>query len=442
MRPMMKPHLLTPPRALAGGFALIIAIGTLLLSLPVAVNGNGLPFIDALFTAVSATCVTGLTVVDTASQFSYFGKIVLLALMQIGGLGFMTTATWFAIAFNRRISLRDQLILKESMNQSNMEGLVRLAGKVFLFSAVIELCGTIGFALRWAAEMPLGQAVWHGFFHAVSIFNNGGFELFGGFTDYAEDPFINLVTIVLVIFGSLGFIVLSELIEYPKTRSLSLHSKVVLTASGILIGAGAIVLAVFEFTNARTLGTLDWEGKLLAPLFQSVGLRSAGINTLPIAELRSATQFFMILMMFVGAAPGSTGGGIKITTFVVLLAALVAMTRGREDVVLFRRRIDRGDIYRAIAVTMLSVFVVIVATLILTAVQHENFLMLLFEAASAFGTVGYSMGLTPKLSLAGKIVVIVLMFTGRVGLITFALALQPKPRKELFRYPEGKITIG
>lgn len=442
MRPKHASALLTPPRALAGGFALIIAIGTLLLSLPAAVNGTRLPFIDALFTAVSATCVTGLTVVDTGTHFSLFGKIVLLVLLQIGGLGFMTTATWFAIAFGRRMSLRDRLILKESMNHTNMEGLVRLAGKVFVLSAAIELGGTIGYALRWAADMPLWQALWHGFFHAVSIFNNGGFVLFGDLTDYAEDPVINLITVILVISGSLGFIVLSELISYPKSRCLSLHSKVVLSASGILIAVGAIVIALFEFNNARTLGALDWEGKLFAPLLQSVSLRSAGVNTLPVAELHSATQFFMILMMFIGAAPGSTGGGIKITTFVLLLAALTAMARGKTDVVLFRRRIDRGDVYRAITLTLLSVFAVIAGTMILSAVQHERFLALLFEAASAFGTVGFSMGVTPNLNAAGKIVLIALMFTGRIGLVTFALALQPKPHKMLFRYPEGKITIG
>jgi trk system potassium uptake protein TrkH len=345
----------------------------------------------------------------------------------------------------KRVSLQERLILKESLNQINMDGIVRLIVRVFIYSVTIEGTAALYFIMRWSKEMPLGKAVYFGIFHSVSIFNNAGFELFGGFrslTPFVNDYGINIVSILLIVLGGIGFIVISDLLEYPKTRKLSLHSKVVLSATGILTLVAAVGILIFEFTNPRTLGALGWDSKILASVFQSVTLRSAGVNTVDIAELRGATQFLMIIMMFIGAAPGSTGGGIKLTTFAVLVAALVTMIRGKEDVVLFRYRMSGSDVYKAITLALIGVFMLVSTTMLLSVFQNNDFMMIMFEAASAFGTVGLSMGLTGELTFASKLIIIFMMYVGRIGLVTLAFALQPKPKKELYRHPEGKIIIG
>ncbi|WP_025680181.1 TrkH family potassium uptake protein [Paenibacillus massiliensis] len=437
---------LSPPRILAGGFALIIFMGTLLLMLPVAnTSGEPLPFLDALFTATSATCVTGLVVVDTGTHFTIFGQIVIAVLIQIGGLGFMTMATLVALVFKRRISYKERLILQEAMNQTSVEGIVALIRKVIIYSLTIEAVCAALFAIRWAFDMPLGRALYFGIWHSISLFNNAGFDIFGDFrslTGYVADPFTNLISIFLIVTGGLGFVVLSDLVEYRSKRRLSLHSKVVLTATPALILVGMLVILIFEFSNPATLGHLNGGGKLLASLFQSVTTRTAGANTLDIANMEQATQFFMILLMFIGASPGSTGGGIKTTTFVLLLGAVWAMIKGRDDIVFFRYRLEQERILKALSIVLLALFVVIGATMILSTTEDHHFLMILFEAASAFGTVGLSMGLTQDLTDVGKLLIIMLMFIGRVGLITMAYALGRREGKELYRHPEGKMIIG
>ncbi|TDF98362.1 Trk family potassium uptake protein [Paenibacillus piri] len=411
--------------------------------LPISVQaGIRLSFIDALFTATSATCVTGLTVVNTGMHFSIFGQIILLVLVQAGGVGFMTVATWFALALKKQVSLSDRLILSETLNQTTMEGIVRLIRKVLLYSITIEGVATILYTIRWAQEMPLGRALYFAVFHSVSIFNNAGFELVGGFSPFVGDTFINLVSMLLILLGGIGFIVISDLLDYPKTKRLSIHTKVVLATTAILTLISAVCIFVFEYTNMRTLGGEHWTTQILASLFQAITLRSAGINTVDIGSLREATQFLMIIMMFIGAAPGSTGGGIKLTTFAVLVGALFSMIRGKEQVVMFRHRLPEKDIYKAVTLTVISVFIVVGFTMLLSVIQRQDLLMILFEIASAFGTVGLSMGLTEDLTFSGKIIIIILMFVGRIGLLTLAFAVQPKQKKELFRYPEGKIIIG
>ncbi|GJM73778.1 hypothetical protein HMSSN036_59940 [Paenibacillus macerans] len=304
----------SPPQILVLGFALIILLGSLLLMLPISsAAGETLPFVDALFTATSATCVTGLVVVDTGTYFSTFGQVVIMLLIQVGGLGFMTMATLFSLVLKRKISLKDRLILQEAMNQNTMEGIVRLIRKVLLYSLVIESCAALLFAIRWAFDMPLGRALYFGVFHAVSMFNNAGFDLFGEYrslTLYVADPLVNFVAMFLIVSGGIGFIVLSDIIDSGAPQ-LSLHSKVVLSMTSALIVVGALVIFIFEFTNSRTLAPLGWGGKFWAALFQSVTPRTAGANTVDIGALRQASQFFMIILMFIGASPSSTGGGIK-----------------------------------------------------------------------------------------------------------------------------------
>ncbi|UHA75867.1 TrkH family potassium uptake protein [Paenibacillus sp. 481] len=412
-------------------------------------DGKTLSFIDALFTATSATCVTGLVVVDTGTHFTLFGQIVLLCLIQVGGLGFMTMATLIAFAFKKRISLKDRLILQEALNQGSMEGIVRLIRKVVMFAFIIEGTAAILFALRWSFDMPIGQAIYYGIFHAISLFNNAGFDLFGpisgpfsSFTSYVGDPIVNLVTMFLIISGGLGFIVLSDLFDYKTTKRLSLHSKVVISMTSLLIVLGAIVILVFEFTNTKTLGSMNGWEKFWASLFQSVSPRTAGPNSIDIGAMRQASQFFIIILMFIGASPGSTGGGIKTTTFAILIGAVIAMIRGKEDIVLFRNRLAIDRIFKAVTLTLLALSWVIIITMILTTTEDQLFIKILFETTSAFGTVGLSMGITPELSDIGKLLLCVTMFAGRLGPLTLAYALGPKSERELYRHPEGKITIG
>ncbi|MEK5239522.1 TrkH family potassium uptake protein [Paenibacillus sp. FSL L8-0470] len=437
---------LSPPQILVLGFAAVILIGTLLLMLPISsASGHSLRFIDALFTATSATCVTGLVVVDTGTYFSVFGQITILVLIQIGGLGFMTMATLFALLLKRKISLRDRLILQEAMNQSSMEGIVRLIRKVLLYSLAIEASCAALLALRWAVDMPFGRALYYGIFHAVSMFNNAGFDIFGGYrslTGYVNDPTVNIVVMFLIVSGGIGFIVMSDLMDYRKSRRLLLHTKVVLSMTAALILIGTVVIFVFEFTNSRTLGPLNLGGKLWASFFQSVTPRTAGANTVDIAGLRQASQFFIVILMFIGASPGSTGGGIKTTTFTLMIGAVVSMLRGREDIVLFRYRLAQERVFKALTITLLALLLIVSVSMVLSTTEERPFLMILFETTSAFATVGLSMGLTPELTEAGKILISLTMFAGRLGLLTLAYALGPKQGKALYKYPEGKMIIG
>lgn len=438
---------LDPPKILVIGFAFIILIGASLLTLPVATqNGQGLAWIDALFTATSATCVTGLVVVDTGTTFTTFGQIVVLSLIQIGGLGFMTVATFFALILRKRISLRERLLLQESLNQVSIEGIVRLSKMILIFTAIIESVGGILLALRFSFDMPLGKAFYYGFFHAISNFNNAGFDLMGDFrslTGYVADPVVNLVICSLIVLGGIGFVVMSEVYEYRHTKRLSLHTKVVLATTAMLIAVGTVLIFILEYNNPKTLQPLSIIGKFFGSLYQSITPRTAGSNTLNIGDMEHSTLFLIILLMFIGASPGSTGGGIKTTTFATLVGAVIAQVRGKEDVIFFRQRILPNMIYKSLTVTMIALFLVMMVSMILTITEKSaDFMMILFESTSAFATTGLSMGLTPHLTTAGKTIIILTMFAGRVGPLTVAYAVTVRKQKEYYRYPKGKIMIG
>ncbi|MCR8984474.1 TrkH family potassium uptake protein [Brevibacillus laterosporus] len=444
---LIKKFHLSPPKVLVLGFALIIAIGAILLTLPIATNdGQGLSLINAVFTSTSATCVTGLVVTDTGTTFTLFGQLVILALIQVGGLGFMTLATFFALLMGKKISLRQRLLLQESLNQISIEGVVRLAKMLLIFTGLIELTGGLLLTLRFAFDMPFAKALYYGMFHSISNFNNAGFDLMGEFsslTKYVSDPIVNITVCSLIILGGIGFIVMAEVYGYRDTKRLSLHTKVVLTTTAILIVLGTLAIFILEFTNAKTLQPLSPVGKFFGALYQSVTARTAGSNTISIGDMRQSSLFFMIVLMFIGASPGSTGGGIKTTTFATLLGAVWAQIKGREDVIFYRQRILPHMIYKSLTVTMTALFIVIIVSMILTITEPgKDFLMILFESVSAFATVGLSMGLTPDLSDIGKIVISLTMFAGRVGPLTIAFALAQRNRKEYFRYPKGKIMIG
>ncbi|TQR39013.1 TrkH family potassium uptake protein [Brevibacillus brevis] len=438
---------LDPPKTLVLGFSLIIFLGALLLTLPVStVDGLGLHWLDALFTATSATCVTGLVVVDTGTTFTTFGQLVILSLIQIGGLGFMTFATFFALIMRKKISLRERLILQESLNQMSMEGIVRLAKMILIFTALTELIGGVLLSIRFAFDFPLPKAIYFGFFHAISNFNNAGFDLMGEFaslTAYVDDPVVTLVVCLLIILGGIGFMVVSELYDYRQTRRLSLHTKIVLSTTGILVVAGTALIFILEYANPKTLQPLSMMGKVLGSLYQSVTARTAGSNTLNIGDMYQSSLFLIIILMFIGASPGSTGGGIKTTTFATLIGAVIAQIKGKEDVIFFRQRILPHMVYKSLTLTMISLFIVLVMTMVLSITETSaRFEMILFEVTSAFATTGLSMGLTPHLTPIGKTLIILTMFAGRVGPLTIAFALAQRKQKEYFRYPKGKITIG
>ncbi|WP_079507294.1 TrkH family potassium uptake protein [Mesobacillus jeotgali] len=439
--------MLDPPKILVLGFGAIILIGALLLSLPSATtDGKGLSLLDALFTATSATCVTGLVVVDTGDTFTTFGEVVILSMIQVGGLGFMSFATLLAFILGKRISLKERLVIQEAFNNATVEGVVRLVKRILIFTAVAEIGGGILLSLRFSQDMAAGKAIYFGFFHAISNFNNAGFDLMGDFrslTAYAEDPIVNITVISLISLGGIGFIVMNELFEYRSTRRLSLHSKMALAVSGFLVAGGTILVFILEYNNPATLKPLSAAGKIFGAFYQAVTPRTAGSNTLSIPDLQQSTLFLIIFLMFIGASPGSTGGGIKTTTLAVLIGAVKSQIRGREDVTFFGRRMDYSIVSKSLTVTLIAIFLVISMTMVLTITeQGKDFLMIFFEVVSAFSTVGLSMGLTPDLSPYGKIFILITMFAGRVGPLTLAYAVARKRKEDHYRYPAGKVMIG
>lgn len=438
------PLRLSPPQVLVLGFAGVIFTGAFLLMLPVASRtGTPTDFLTALFTATSATCVTGLVVVDTATHWSSFGQVVILALIQVGGLGFMSIATFFFILMGKRIGLKERLVIQESLNQLRVSGVVRLVKAIFLYTFSLEGFFALILATRFYFDYGFPRCLWLGIFHAVSAFNNAGFDLMGNFrslTGYVSDPVVNLSITTLIILGGLGFSVAMELLNYFPRRRLSVHAKLVLRVTFLLIAGGALIFGILEWNHA--LRDLPLQGKILASYFQAVTPRTAGFNTVDIGQLNPATQFFLIILMFIGASPGSTGGGIKTATFALLVLTVWSIARGKEDVELFRRRIPHWQVYKALAVVLLSIGLVTLVTLLLSVTERASFLAILFEAVSAFGTVGLSTGITPQLSPAGKLLIILTMFGGRLGPLTLAYALAQRHRKTTIRYPEEKIIVG
>lgn len=435
---------LTPPQALVLGFAALIGLGSLMLSLPVATEtGEPLPFLDALFTATSAVCVTGLVVVDTASTFSLFGEWVILGLIQVGGLGFMTVGVLFAILLGKKLGMKSRLLLQQTFQQNQLQGLVRLALLVSGITLLIESAGFILLSLRWIPEWGWSQGMYLSLFHSISAFNNAGFDLFGNsLISYVGDPWINATVAGLFILGGIGFVVIGEIMQYRHTRRISLHTRLVLTVTGALIVVGTALLLAIEWKNPATLAPLPPETKWWAAFFQAVTPRTAGFNSLHIPDLYPASQLIIILLMVIGASPSSTGGGIKTTTFILVLLAVWSMIRGRSDVVIFRRRIPYEVVYRALTILVTSLTLILLITVLLTLTEHANLMSALFETVSAAGTVGLSIGLTAELTPVGKLLLMIAMFAGRLGPMTLAFAIAQKQTPSSIRYPEEKPLVG
>ena len=421
--------------------------GTLLLLLPFAHNGE-LRFIDALFTATSAVCVTGLIVKDTPVDFTSFGHAVIVLLIQIGGLGYMTAVTFMAIMRRQKLGHRDRLILKESLNHPGMDGLVRFLKIVFASIILIEVIGMAILTLRFWNDMSLPQAAWFGLFHAVSAFNNAGFSLFSdNLMRYRGDWVVNLTVPALIIIGGLGYIVVLELYNFRKNNlvRLSTHSKIVLVMSGVLIVLGMFLLLSLEWNHA--FASMAWHDKIMAAWFASVNYRTAGFNTIDFSTVSDANLFFATFFMMTGGSPGGTAGGIKTTAVALALIGVWYTLRGDKNAHIFRRSLSPYQINKAYAIIFIASIYVVVSTVILSEVERLPFLRTLFEACSAFGTVGLSTGNGGVLSYsalfsdAGKLNIIVLMLMGRVGVFAFTIIIVGKAVESRIKYAEGKVII-
>ncbi len=428
------------------GFAGLIACGTILLILPISTKTGQLTSpVDALFTATSAVCVTGLVVVDTADYWSLFGQIVILVLIQAGGFGFMTSATVFLLAFGRRIGLQERLLIRESMGLTQLGGLVKIVKRMAVFTLVAELIGTALFYLYFSAHYSFGTALRVSLFQSISAFNNAGFDLFGSYrslSDYQGVPLVVLPTAALIFLGGISFLVIFDIAKSRNWRRLSLDSKIVLTTTVALLALGIIVILLTEWNNPDTLGAMSQPQRLLNAFFQSVTARTAGFSTINTANVADYTLFFTMLLMFVGGAPGSTAGGIKVNTLGMLVATIWSTIRGKERAGAFSRQFNTQQIHRALTLVMFSIGLVCLVVFILTVTEEFRFLNLLFETVSAFGTVGLSTGITPDLSMAGRLIITGTMFVGRLGPLTLALSLIQRQLPTAYRYPEEAVRIG
>lgn len=453
--PVFLARVLSPLRLSILAFAGFILLGAAVLMLPFSSSGSPIRFVDALFTATSAACVTGLTVLDTGRDLSRMGQVVVLVLIQVGGLGIMTISTVWLLMAGKRPSLGARLVLQDTFTHRGDRDVRSMILDVVRFTLVLELCGAGLLLARFVGLYPLGEAVFLSLFHSVSAFCNAGFSTFSNNLEgFAGDTLVSLTVAFLIISGGIGFLVLREikLLSWSKAggrrQCLSLHSRLVLVTSGALIGLGTILVLLMEWDN--TLSQLSLWEKLLASFFQAVTPRTAGFNTVPIGSMANQTLMVVVLLMFIGASSGSTGGGIKTGTFATLVAMGFSRLRGYPEPKAFGRTISPGSVARAMSVTMVCATVVLVGTLLLqvtevgsssSAVARGRFLELLFEVVSAFGTVGLSTGITPGLTDAGKLLLTLVMFVGRLGPLVVAVAVA-RQRTVRFRFAEESIMIG
>ncbi|HEX7126464.1 MAG TPA: TrkH family potassium uptake protein [Thermodesulfobacteriota bacterium] len=446
---------LSPAQLVLLSFAGAVVVASAVLSLP-GMEAPGTPpigFVDAFFTAASAVCITGLTTVDTASRWSLLGQATILVFVQLGGLGIMTCSTLLVLLVRGRFSVRGRMTLQDTLGSASAADLRRLVATVFVSTLVIEAVGAAALAARFALEMPPGRALWFGLFHAVAAFNQAGFALFpDSLARYVGDPVVNVVVTALVVLGGLGFLVIGEFWHRRGAgrgaKGLSLHTKVVLATSGVLLAVGALGFALLEWRHA--LSGLSWPAKVMAAWFQAVAPRSAGLSTLDYTQLSNPTLLFTIVLMFIGAAPGSTGGGVKVTTAAIVWGLARSQFAGEERVHLFRRAVPHDAVARGVTIAASAVATVVLLTLVLQITEARGpvsdarrslFLALLFEAVSALGTVGLSLGVTPELSAAGKVLIALAMYVGRVGPLTLTLGLS-RPTRGRFEYSEAPVIVG
>lgn len=437
-------------QTICSSFLLVIAVGTLLLTLPISSRTGRLGVIDAMFTATSATCVTGLVVRDTWSQFSLFGQVIILMLIQVGGLGLVTLTSFFALAARRRMGFRDLRLLGESVSADGLSKATEVLKIVIKLAAVFEAVGIVLLLFAFVPQFG-AEGVWVSVFTAISAFCNAGFDLFGRFgaysslVPYVNNYYVQAVIMFMIMAGGLGFMVWVELAEYRKKRRLSLHAKVVLQFSVIFWVGGAVLLALLEWSNPRTMGGLSVPGKIMAALFQSVSTRTAGMNTIDLAACSPISKLLMSVLQFIGAAPGSTGGGVKVTTFAVLILTIRSVAQGRDDCVIGGHHIESKTVYRALTIIVIGAVAAFGSAVVVyyNTAETVSVIDCIFESCSAFGTVGLSVGVTGQLNTGAKLLYMACMFMGRVGPVSLAISLTAKPddnkRKVL---PVGHINVG
>ena len=450
LKQLKKGHLATP-QLISLGFATVILCGALLLMLPISSRSGGVtPFIDALFTATSATCVTGLTTVNTAQHWTPFGQFVILVMIETGGLGFMSLPVFFFMIARKKINLRTRMILKDSLNLEQMNGSVNLMRYILLTSVIIQGLGSIAFSFSFVPQYGWLKGIWFSIFHSVSSFCNAGFDLLGdSLANNQQDIWMLSVIMILIIAGGLGFLVWFDLIQYRKQKRLSIHSKIALLMTGSLLILGAIGFYLTEH-NGQLLVTGNWLQRFFNTMFMAVTPRTAGYYSVNYFEMSHAGLILTIVLMYIGGTSGSTAGGLKTTTFGVLLIQMKSILKGRNRAEFSGRTIPAGAIFRALTLFFITLSLCILATMILSVtekipdVDGLGLEYIVFEVVSAFGTVGLTMGLTPELSIVGKVIIISLMFIGRVGIMTVLLSLIAKARQQEqhFKYPEESVLIG
>lgn len=433
---------LRPIQAIAGGYLVLTFISAMLLYMPFSLNpGESLDFIDALFTSASALSVTGLSVTDTAETFSLTGQIILLITIQLGGVGIMTMGTMIWMILGRKIGLRNRLMIQLDQNQISLSGLVRLIRNILGLVLVIEAVGAVILGAYFMQFYPWYEAYYMGLFHAVTGFTHAGFDLFGNsLMSFRHDYVVNLTMMALMFCGAVGFPVLIELINYPAKRRLSLHSKMSLFVYLLLWLIGMLVILALEYDG--NLKHDAWHEKILISTFQSITTRSAGLATTDVSTFQLPTLLFMSMLMFIGASPSSSGGGIRTTTLATVFLAVRSYAKGTQEVRVFGRELDHFDVRKAFVVSVFGVSLVALALLILAVTEPFELKLLIVEVTSAFGTCGLSTGITGQLSDIGKIVLMVIMLTGRIGFGAILLIVQGKEKKALYRYPKERVIIG
>lgn len=446
-----KQKVRSPFKILTIGFLSIILVGAIILSLPISSsNGTRTNFLDSFFTATSSVCVTGLVTLDTATHWSMFGKTIIMILIEVGGLGFMAITTIFALVLGKKITLKERLVMQEAYNTFNIQGIIRHVIYLLLFTVSVQAIAAVTLMTQFIPMFGVKKGVFFGVFHSVSAFCNAGFDLLGNYTSFTvlnHNKVILLTLSSLIIIGGLGYTVWREIFYNIRTKKsfkkLSLHSKVVITMSASLIVIGTVLFLVAEWSNPGTMSKMSFGDKLVNSYFSAVTPRTAGFNSISTTAMSGSGKVITMIYMFIGGSPGSTAGGIKTTTLAIIIFTVISVIRGREDTEIYRKRIVKSSVYKAMTVLILGIGVVVVGIMLLSVTEKNTvFEHIVYEVISAFGTVGLTEGLTQSLSSAGKIIISVIMYLGRLGPITVMLAFSNTRQKVNIQYPEDKLLIG
>lgn len=438
---------INPARRIAVGFALLIIIGAVLLMLPVSSRtGESTPFLTALFTSASATCVTGLSLVNVGGYFNVLGQAIILILIQVGGLGFMSVLCFVFLVSNRQIGLRNRILIAQSMGVDSLEGVVKLVKHVLYIASSVELIGAVFLSVRFIPKYGALKGIWFSIFHSVSAFCNAGFDIIGdgqSMFSYRFDPLVIITLALLIIIGGLGFIVWEDIINKKSFKRLNAYSKIVLISTVLCIVIGAALYLLFEYNNPETIGMDSVGEKILMTFFQSVTTRTAGFDALKQSGLTPLSKVWGILLMMIGGASGSTAGGVKIGTFALVLLTLYAVLRGKTDVVILGRRIGHKAILHAMSLLVLWFLLTLTGAMLIAFADGHSVLYSMYETASAYSTVGLSVGISENASVFTKILLIIYMFLGRVGIMTISvLFMIHSGREKDIKYPEGRFIIG